>query len=76
MKEEFYQQIGTNRLGQIKVVAVSGASPCTQILTAYISSDWEERFEVLDKQRNGHHVIQFGNLKQAYDGDGWKTVRE
>ncbi len=76
-KEKFYQMSGTNRLGQMKVVAISGAAPCNQIFSTIVyDSDWTEKFTVLDRQRNGYRIIEVRGQRHAFGGERYAPMKE
>jgi hypothetical protein len=75
VEERFYQQLGTNSQGQIKVIAVSGAAPCRQIFSTIVfSSDWEQKVTVLDRTRNGYRIFDFDGRKYAFDGEWYSRM--
>ncbi len=74
-EEKFYQMSGTNRLGQMKVVAISGAAPCSQIFSNIVyDSDWTESLTVLNRQRNGYRIIEVRGRKYAFGGERYTQM--
>lgn len=68
-EERFYQQMGTNSQGQIKVIAITGAAPCRQIFSTIVyDSEWGKQLTVLDREQNGYRVIELGSRTYTFDG--------
>ncbi|WP_179862368.1 PQQ-binding-like beta-propeller repeat protein [Longibacter salinarum] len=75
VNERFFQQLGTNRRGQILVIAISGAAPCRQLFSSiFFDSDWDETLSLMRRQRNGYEVFEVEGRTYAFDGERYSRI--